>query len=57
MSKIKAMKKEAHTSNTKYGMGDYYGTGIKNKVGRMRDGAGQYPVAAKKLKRPPKSLA
>lgn len=51
------MKKEAHTSNTKYGMGDYYGTGIKNKVGRMRDGAGQYPVAAKKLKRPPKSLA
>lgn len=49
--------KEAHTFNVKKGMGDYYGTGIKAKVGRMRDGLGQIPVPTKKLSKPPKSLA
>ncbi len=46
----------AHTANTQYGMGDYYGTGIKAKLGRIRDGMGK-PVSAKGLKTPPKSLA
>ena len=38
--------------------GDYYGTGIKAKVGRMRDDSvGMNPVGQKALKKPPKSLA
>jgi hypothetical protein len=49
--------KNAHASNSKIGMGDYYGTGVRNKVGRMIDGAGMNPVKSSKLKKPPKSLA
>lgn len=49
---------EAHTAPTKYGMGDYYGTGIKQKVGRMRqDFMGNTPTSNKKFGKPPKSLA
>ncbi len=47
----------AHTANTPYGMGDYYGTGIKAKLGKMRDGMGMQQVTPKKMKTPPKSLA
>lgn len=48
----------AHTANTKYGMGDNYGTGIKQKLGRVRDGTmGVNPITPVKLKKPPKSLA
>lgn len=50
--------KEAHSSNKKFGMGDYYGSGIKNPQGRMReDSMGMIAVTPKKLKKPPKSLA
>lgn len=62
--------KQAHTSNTKkgsgdwhvshtsMGMGDYYGTGIKAKLGRVReDTMGMNAVTPKKLKNPPRSLA
>jgi hypothetical protein len=49
---------EAHTSPTKYGMGDYYGTGIRAKLGTIRDSSnvGFIPVSAKKLKSPPRSV-
>jgi len=48
---------EAHTSPTKYGMGDYYGTGFKAPIGRMRDGSvGFEPVSKSKLGKPPKSV-
>jgi hypothetical protein len=48
----------AHTANTKYGMGDYYGTGIKAKLGRVRDDTmGMIAQNPKRLKKPPKSLA
>jgi hypothetical protein len=48
----------AHTANTKYGMGDHYGTGIKQKLGRMRDDSmGMKALTPKKLKKPPKNLA
>ena len=60
MKKPKSLKpsKEAHTMNTKYGMGDYYGTGIKQKMGRVReDSMGINAMAPKKLGKPPKSLA
>lgn len=50
--------KNAHTANTKYGMGDYYGQGIKAKLGRMReDSMGMLKLSKKGLKTPPKSLA
>jgi hypothetical protein len=50
--------KQAHTANTKYGMGDNYGTGIKAKLGRMRDDSmGMIALTPKKLKKPPKNLA
>lgn len=48
---------EAHVSKTKKPMGDNYGTGIKQKVGRLRDGLDSQPVSFKKMGRPPKSLA
>lgn len=50
--------KQAHVANTKYGMGDYYGQAIKQKVGRVRDDTvGFIPVSGKKMRNPPKSLA
>lgn len=49
--------KNAHTSNSKFGMGDHYGTGIRAKLGRMReDSMGMMNVTPKKLKKPPKSV-
>lgn len=48
----------AHTQNTKYGMGDSYGMGVKAKMGKVRsDSMGANFISSKKLKTPPKSLA
>jgi hypothetical protein len=47
----------AHTSNSQIGMGDYYGTGIRQKIGRVREGMGMSPISEKKLKTPPRTLA
>lgn len=47
----------SHTDNTKYGMGDYYGTGLRAKVGKMRDVTEMSNISSKKLGTPPKSLA
>jgi NaMN:DMB phosphoribosyltransferase len=67
MKKSKS-NKEAHTSNTKkssgdwhvshssMGMGDYYGTGIKAKLGRVREGVGMQKATPKQLKTPPRSV-
>ncbi len=50
--------KEWHAPQTKYGMGDNYGTGIKAKVGTVRDDyMGMTPKIPKKMKTPPKALA
>lgn len=50
--------KNAHTSDSKIGMGDYYGRGIKNKMGRVReDTMGMNSISPTKMKKPPKSLA
>lgn len=49
---------EAHSANTKYGMGDHHGTGIKAKVGKIRgETVGMNPVSKAKLRKPPKSIA
>jgi hypothetical protein len=49
--------KQSHTANTKYGMGDNYGTGVKNPLGKMREGMGMQTLTKKKLGTPPKSIA
>ncbi len=46
--------KAAHTPKTSLGMGDYYGRGVKQPVGK---GAGIANVSKKKLGTPPRSLA
>lgn len=58
MKKIKSgIHKENHVAPTKYGMGDYYGQGIKNPIGRVRDSYVDMPMKSKKVGKPPKSLA
>ncbi len=48
----------AHTPKTKFGMGDHYGTGVRNPVGKMRSASvGADFLSTKKLNKPPKSLA
>jgi len=57
MKKVKPLK-QSHTANTKYGMGDNYGTGIRQKVGRIRDdySIGNSNLSKKKIGTPPKSV-
>lgn len=59
MKKSKPLKRtnEAHTSKSKIGMGDHYGSGVRNPVGKVRDVMGITDVTPKRLKKPPKSLA
>lgn len=57
MKKTTKANKNAHTDNTKYGMGDHYGTGVKNPMGKVKEGVGYKPMDKKKMKTPPKSLA
>lgn len=57
MKKTTKVNKSAHTDNTKYGMGDNYGTGFKNPMGKVKEGVGYKPMDKKKMKTPPKSLA
>ena len=47
----------AHTSKSQKGMGDYYGTGVKNPIGIPKDVLGMKTISPKKLKTAPKSLA
>ena len=54
--KKQGLNKQAHTPNTKFGMGDFYGQAVKNKVGKVIRGMGE-GVSKKKLGTPPKSLA
>lgn len=51
------VNKTWHGSNSPYGSGDYYGTGIKQKVGRVRqDFLDNQPISSKKIGKSPKSL-
>jgi hypothetical protein len=49
--------KQAHSSDSKVGMGDSYGTGIKQKVGKAKEIMGQSPMMPKKFGVPPKKMA
>ena len=49
---------EAHTSKAKVPFGDYRGSGVRNKIGSVKDvTVGIIPASKKQLKTPPKSLA
>lgn len=49
---------EAHTSRSQIGMGDHYGTGVKNPVGTIRRSyMDSGKPSNKSLGKPPKSLA
>jgi len=54
---MKKLNKQAHTPNTKLGMGDSYGQAVKNKVGRSIDVSSTPILSPKKIGKPPKSLA
>jgi len=50
--------KFSHTPRSQKGLGDYYGTGIVAKIGRIRDDSmGMHQITPAKMKKPPKSLA
>ena len=54
----KSKLKQSHSANAKIGMGDSYGTGYKNPVGRpISTDVGITPVSKKDLKKSPRSLA
>lgn len=58
MKKLTKKTKEWHSSPNKIGMGDYYGTAIKQKTARLRDTYSEIsPMTNKKMGTPPKSLA
>jgi len=59
VSMIKPIKglKNAHTSNSKRGMGDFYGSGVKNPTARSVENMASKSGAKKSLKTAPKSLA
>jgi hypothetical protein len=48
--------KEIHVSKTGKASGDYYGTGVKQKVGKIR-GVPSINPKGKDMGKPPKSLA
>lgn len=56
MKKIKPLK-NSHTPNTKKGMGDFYGTGVKNPMAKSIEIMGMTMKPVKKSGTPPKSLA
>lgn len=56
MKKVNAPK-SAHTSNSKKGMGDSYGSGAKNPTGKIINVFGFSSQKPQSLKKPPKSLA
>ena len=55
---VKSIKatKQHNTPNSKVGSGDYYGTGVRQKVGKQRDSYVDIPYG-KSTKTPPKSMA
>ncbi len=56
MKKTKATP-QAHTPRSSKGMGDFYGTGIKQKVGTIRESMMTQKISSEKLGNPPKTLA
>lgn len=56
VSATKKSSGDSHVSHTGMGMGDYYGTAVKAKLGRVRDGMGLNPISKSRIGKPPKSV-
>lgn len=56
MKKLKSTA-AAHAPKSPKGMGDFYGTGMKNPIGKMGDTYMNSPMKSKKKGKPPKSMA
>jgi len=58
VTNVKPVKapKSAHTSNSKKGVGDFYGTGIKNPVGKLGSGSSMPKIKSKTVGKAPRSL-
>lgn len=56
-SKNNLNRGDSHVSHNSMGMGDYYGMGLRNKVGRIREDSGNVENTSKNIKKPPRSLA
>jgi hypothetical protein len=57
-AKPKQTYKVAHTPASSKGLGDYYGTGIRQPLGKLRDDTvGMVNLTPSELKKPPKSTA
>lgn len=49
---------QVHTPRSQKGLGDYYGTGIVAKLGKLRDDSmGMQALTPAQMKKPPRSLA
>jgi hypothetical protein len=57
LKNTRANGKTAHTSSSKVGSGDFYGSGIRNKMARTIENMVEMPMPKGKMKRPPKTLA
>lgn len=61
VGKNKKASGDWHVSHTSMGMGDYYGTGVKAPLGKIRKSVGPpigySPFTKQSKSRPPKSLA
>ena len=55
-SKNSNLNGDWHVNHSSMGMGDYYGTGVRAKLGRMREGMGMVQISSKKMKTPPRSV-
>ncbi len=56
VKKFKGLK-QAHTSNKKIGMGEYQGTGVIQKVGKVKYSSMNPNMSKSNLNKPPKNLA
>lgn len=57
MKKTVKPAKNFHTSNSKKGMGDFYGQGIRNPAMKPKDVMGMKELSPKKVKTPPRSMS
>lgn len=58
IKKIRSSKtKEAHVSKTGKPMGDFFGQGVRQKVGRVGDSFLDIKTSKNQMKKPPKALA
>jgi len=55
-SPVKGIK-QRNTPKSQFGMGDYYGTGVKNPEGKARDVMGMKSIGKSTMKKKPKALA